>query len=437
LSRIILKYNQILTKLPIKARLTDMQQDQNTHISKVAIVHDFFFQNGGAECVVEKLLEIYPNADIYTSIFVPSKFTNKPLLTKTYTERRIYVTWLQGLFEINKGFLLRYFKHFFWLYPLVMRFVVVRNYDLVIISSTDCAKQIRVQNDTKKIPNLSNIPKIIHYCHTPTRYLHGLMTTQDQQNLSRIQKILMPLFVFWLRKLDLNSVSYLNSKNCIWVANSLFIQQTITKIYQTKSTVIYPPVEIDKFLSLPKTCSDQEYYLCHGRISFHKRIDLAILSCLELGKNLKISGTAGLPSQITELQNIVDNYVKNNPAKANLIQFLGRTTDDQAIKLISGCKAFLFPGKEDFGIAPIEILASGTPIIAYKDGGALEYISEGQNNEQKNKAQNGIFFNTQNVKSLCDAIVKFEKITIWNELDIRNSALPYSDSEFEKKFLEL
>ena len=393
---------------------------------KTAIVHDFFYQNGGAECVVEKLLELYPEADIYTSIFVPSKFQNNLNLGLAHTQNRIFTSPVQGLFEFHNGFLLRFFKHFFWLYPLAMRMMKVSDYDLVIISSTDCAKQIRVHN----------IQKLIHYCHTPTRYLHGLMTSQDQQNLSKIQRLLMPLFVFWLRWLDLDAVRYLNQNNCIWVANSSFIQQSIKTVYQTNSVVIYPPVEIDKFLKIERNYQktdevEDSFYLCHGRISFHKRIDLAILACLKLNKKLKISGTAGLPKQLSQLQKIVDDQVAIDPNKAGLITFLGRTTNEQVVELVGNCRVFLFTGKEDFGIAPIEILAGGVPIIAYQKGGALEYIKEGIN---------GVFFVEQTMESLCEAIFRFEKISVttgWNTEQIKNSSKTFGDQIFLNKIQEI
>ncbi len=393
---------------------------------KTAIVHDFFYQNGGAECVVEKLLELYPEADVYTSIFVPSKFQNNPNLSLAYSQNRIFTSVLQGLFEFHNGFLLRFFKHFFWLYPLAMRMMKVSDYDIVIISSTDCAKQIRV----------SNIQKLIHYCHTPTRYLHGLMTPQDQQNLSKSQRLLMPLFVFWLRWLDLDAVRYLNQNDCIWVANSSFIKQSIKTVYQTNSVVIYPPVEIDKFLKIERNYQktdevEDSFYLCHGRISFHKRIDLAILGCLYLNQKLKISGTAGLPKQMDQLQKIVNDQVAINPSKAGLITFLGRTTDEQVAGLIGDCKGFLFTGKEDFGIAPIEILAGGVPIIAYQKGGALEYIQEGIN---------GVFFVEQTLESLCEAMFRFEEIsttTGWNTELIRDSSKTFGDQIFLNKIQEI
>ena len=434
---------------------------------RVAVVHDFCFQYGGGEKVVEKFLEMYPEADLITSIFVPSKFTSSEIFTTFYNSNKIKITWLNGIFNWNNGFLLSYFKHFFWLYPLVMRSVILRDYDLVLISSTDCGKQIRFNNS----------PKILHYCHTPTRYLHGLVDS-DNYKIGFIQKFLLPIFVFLLRPLDLKAVEYLNSKKCIWVANSIFVQSLIKEVYDTDSVVVYPPIEVEKFLNLKRgdgsssvenegilkqvqddamgmssepensplegwqakpdgvICSVEEveilgsvssiepFYLCHGRISFHKRIDLAIRACLELGVHLKISGTSGLPKEMQDLQKIIDDYVVQFPAKKGLVELLGRTTNEQANELISTCKAFIFPGKEDFGIAPVEMLAAGVPLIAYQLGGALEYVREGVN---------GVFFNEQTVESLVKALLDFEKIKNWDYVKIRASSMSFDQNIFESK----
>ncbi len=393
---------------------------------KVAIVHDFFFQNGGAENVVEKLLEIYPNADIYTTIFVKSKFENKPLLTTAFAQNRIKTTWLQEFFYWKDGLALKYFKHFFWLYPIVMRFVTIKNYDLVVISSTDCAKQIRVKN----------VKKIIHYCHSPTRYLNGLVTETDHKNLGLIQKTVLPLFIYWLQKLDHNAVKYLNQNNCIWVANSQYIKTVIWDIYRTKSVVIYPPVEIQNYLDIQRQTPRkpqliQGFYLCHGRISFHKRLDLAIRACLKLNRRLIISGTSAMESQIRDLKKIVTDFEATHPMSNNLIQFLGRTTDEEIKTLMSECKGFLFPGKEDFGITPIEILAAGVPIIAYQAGGALEYTQDGVN---------GVFFDKQSVDSISVAITKFEEFDEnkhWNRSVIKETSKHFDERIFVKEVQKL
>jgi glycosyltransferase involved in cell wall biosynthesis len=396
--------------------LTDSSIHNNP---KVAIVHDFFFQNGGAENVVEKLLEIYPQATVFTSIFINSKFGNKPLLQQAFAQNRIRTTLLQHIFCWQNNLILRYFKHFFWLYPLAMCCVAVQNFDVVIISSTDCAKQIRVKN----------VKKLLHYCHSPTRYLNGLVTETDHRNLGFATRLVLPLFVFWLRKLDHNAVKYLNQQRCIWIANSKFIQTVIQDIYKTESVVIYPPVEIQNYLKIDRKSEfAEDFYLCHGRVSFHKRLDLAVLACLKLGRKLKISGTSALESQMNDLQKIVTDYEHHHPESKGLVEFLGRTSDQEVQVLLTQCRGFLFPGKEDFGITPIEVLAAGVPIVAYKAGGALEYIEDGVN---------GVFFDQQTVESVITGILRFESIQTWDITAIKNSSKPFSSQIFVDNITKL
>ncbi len=388
-------------------------------MTRVAIVHDFLFQNGGAEKVVDSLLEIYPSADVYTSFSTPEKFQSAINIKKAFDEKRVFNTVIQTLYNLkfkNQRVLAKFQKHLFWLYPVLMRLTTIKNYDLVIISSTDCAKQVRFRN----------CPKIIHYCHSPTRYLNGLVTEADHKSLPYLYRILIPIFKFFLKPLDQKAARYLNSVGCIWVANSIFIQQTIKQIYNTDSVVIYPPIELEKFLPLIRKISITEpFFLCHGRISFHKRLDLAIGACLELGIKLKISGVSGMIEQMNDLKNQVDDYVSKNPEKAGLVEFLGRTSEKQYFNLLETCSAFLFPGKEDFGITPIEVLASGVTVIAFGEGGALEYIKNGEN---------GVLFKEQTINSLKNAILKFQeldKTNNWKIDKIKNSSKDFSTEKFQ------
>jgi glycosyltransferase involved in cell wall biosynthesis len=388
----------------------------------VVIVHDFLFQYGGAEKVVEKWLEMYPKAVIYTSFCIPEKFTSSPTFSKAFDEKRIRTSFAQHIFGIKdqtgSSRFIRFQKHFFWLYPLAMRFVKIKNADIVLISSTDCAKQVR----------LENCKKIIHYCHSPTRYLNGLTTETEHASLSLVYRIFLPFFTWWLRLLDQNSVAYLTRKSAIWISNSRYIQKTIRDVYHVDSQVIYPPIELTNFLDNPRQSAQNEFYLCHGRISFHKRLDLAINSCLRLGKKLKISGISALDKQMDDLKKIVSDYEKEYPKSKGLVEFLGRTSDEEALVLMGSCKAFLFPGKEDFGITPIEMLASGVPLIAYQAGGALEYVQDGVN---------GVFFPEQSVESMSEAITKFETNFTTDTAKIKQTSLPFDESAFRKQISDL
>ncbi len=393
---------------------------------KVAIVHDYLFQFGGGEKVVESWLRMYPQADLWTSFFVETKFTDSPVIQQAYLDHRLKTTWLQFWFGTRKvgtttklGWLNKYTKHFFWLYPLVMFCLTIQNYDLVIISSTYPAKYVK----------LKNCRQIIHYCHSPTRFLHGLVTEVDHQTIPLIYRLVLPLFKLVLKYFDLYAARKLNKQGTVWLTNSKNTQALVEQIYQTTSQVIYPPVQIEHFLSLPKRTNYQDpYYYYFGRISFHKRLDLAILACLELGRKLFITGVSAFPLEMEKLQKIVTDFEQKNPDRVGLIKFLGRSSNQERDQLLSGCRAMLFPGKEDFGIAPIEALASGTPVIAYQAGGALEYIQH---------TKNGILFQEQTVENLKSAILLFESQSQWDEAFTRNSTTKFSEASFQQQFAQV
>lgn len=282
--------------------------------------------------------------------------------------------------------------------------------------------------------------KIIHYCHSPTRYLHGLVTELDHKSLPLIFRLFLPIFIFLLRPFDLQAVKRLNRQNTIWFGNSRFIQSTIKEIYHTDAGVLYPPTELEHFWNLAKkTDLKNPFYFYFGRISFHKRVDLIVQACLETNRRLLICGTSALPEHMKNLQKLVSDWeVKNG--QQNLIIFLGRLSDSERDKYLSQARAFLFPGKEDFGIAPVEALASGTPVIAYKAGGALEYVQELIYRDGKIQKQgNGLFFETQTVESVKNALDKFEEIPIqtWQEEFIRNSVREFSSQNFESKIRKI
>jgi glycosyltransferase involved in cell wall biosynthesis len=389
---------------------------------KITIIHDFLFQFGGAEKIIEDWLEIYPTAEVLVSFIIPEKFLSSKNISKAIQEGRVKTTLIQKLFDLKSSSGSRYFenfqKHLFWLYPLMMRLQKVQNQDLVLIQSTDCAKQVKLYNNSLSY----------HYCSSPTRYLHNLITETDHKSLPWYLRVFIPLFTFFLKKFDIQGAKNLQLNNTVWLANSEFIQATIWDVYQIKSEVLYPPVNINKFLSNPRTVNTQNsYYLYHGRISFHKRIDLAILACLKLNKKLKISGVSASLSLTASLKNLVKQAENQDPSKVGLIEFLGRTTDKEYLDLLSFSQGFIFPGKEDFGISPVEVLASGVPVIAYEAGGALEYI--------KNKV-NGIFFKEQTVESLVQAISEFEKID-FDENTIKGTCLKFDEKEFKNYFKNL
>jgi glycosyltransferase involved in cell wall biosynthesis len=376
-------------------------------MSKIAIVHDYLHQYGGAEKCLESWLKEYPEADIYTSIFTPENFETSKEITEAYKDGRIKTTKLQFF----QPFLKRFFKHFFWLYPIFMWFMWIKDCDLVFVSSTFCGKYVKFKN----------CQKIIFYCHTPTRFLHNLTTETDYKSLNPVLQFLIPFFKFPLKYLDLRAIEYLKDNNVQFVANSNYIKTTIKDIYKTDSVVIFPPTDLQKFFEVQRKPENiQDFYFYFGRISFHKRIDILVKACQKLDKRLIVAGGSPLKQEIENLKKTAGNNPK--------IQFLGRISDDEIKNYLSKCKAFLFAGKEDFGIAPVEALASGTPIIMYQAGGALEFVKPGVN---------GLFFADQNENSLAEAILEFEKKNDWNNEQIRETSKEFSEETFLAKFKEL
>lgn len=353
---------------------------------KVAIVHDYFHDLAGAEKVVESWLEIYPKADIYTAFFTPEKMKISQKLNNAWQENRVFTTFEQKIFKDEKN--LKWFKIFFWLHPILMSFLTIKNYDLVLISSVYCGKN----------PKFLNNRKIIHYCHSPARFLYrGMETELNHEKFHPFLRFVLKPIKFILRKIDQKASQNLIKIGAKWLVNSEYNRGVIAQIYGAKAEVCYPKIEWEKFIKNErKVEKENPFFLYYGRIVHIKRPDLAIKTCLKMGKRLVLSGNFGTPEYEKELKNLV-----KNDKNGHLITFLGRISLQENLKLFEKCEAMLFPGREDFGIAPVELLFAGVPVIAYKKAGALEYIKDGEN---------GVFFDEQNEKSLQNGIERFEKL---------------------------
>jgi len=384
---------------------------------KVAISHDYLFQFGGAEKCVENWLKIYPQADIYTSFSLPHKFDSSPEISRAFKENRVKNSLANLLFKIP--WMVKFQKHLFWLYPLTMSLFNLKNYDLVIVSATYCGKNVRIEK----------AKKILFYCYTPTRFLWKLVTEVDQKNINPDLRFLIPIFLWPLRLNDQRAIKYLQQRGAVFIGISNYIQDLIQQKYNQKAIVIYPPVDTEQFLKLPRNEDTKDpFYVYFSRISFHKRLDLAIISCLELGKKLKIIGESSFLPEKIKLQKIISDYEEIHPESKGLVEFLGRLPDQDRNDVLSKAKAMLFTPKEDFGIAPVEAQAMGCPVIAFKAGGALEYVTEGVN---------GTFFAEQTVDSLKKAILDFEKITNWDTAKIKQSSTKFSNHSFQQEFKDL
>lgn len=334
---------------------------------KVAIVHDWLTSMGGAEPVVLELLKIFPDAPVYTSVYDKEKMT-------AFKDVDVRTTYLQ---ERLPKFLR--FKHTLW--PVARAYAFrkldLSEFDIIISSSSAEAKAVR-----KTRPGQIHIS----YIHTPIRYYWSHYDEFRKEfsfgPLTLFIRPFIPLFVKWMRKKDLESVKDID----VFIANSEVTQARIKKYYKKPSTVIHPPVNVSRFT--PPPSSKREGYVVWGRHVPYKRFDLAIEACNQLGYKLTVMGSGVDTERLKSLA-------------GPTIEFPGRVSDEELVERAHKAKAFLFPNEEDFGIAAVEAIASGTPVIAYKKGGALDIVQEGET---------GVFFSKQTPEALAKAIQEAEKI---------------------------
>lgn len=334
---------------------------------KIAIVHDWLTNMGGAEPVVLELSKLFPDAPIYTSVYDKKN-------TTAFTDKDVRTTYLQ---KILPSFI-RY-KHVLWpvLRAFAFRKLDMSEFDIIISSSSAEAKSVR-----KK-------PGAIHicYCHTPTRYYwshyHEFKREFNFGLLTPLIRPFIPFFVRWMRKLDEESIKGVD----VFIANSEVTKARIKKYYHRDSIVVYPPVDTKRFIG--KNDTGRSGYILWGRHVPYKRFDLAIEACNKLGLQLTVAGTGPDSERLKKLA-------------GPTVTFVGRVPDEELVRLAHKAKAFLFPNEEDFGISAVEALAAGLPVIAYKKGGALDIVEEGVS---------GVFFEQQTVESLFLAIEKFETST--------------------------
>lgn len=364
---------------------------------KIAIVHDYLKEYGGAERVVEAMLEIWPNTPVYTTIFLP-EFAGPH---RTRVEKwNIKTSFLQ-----NIPFKSKLVSMFRFTAPLVFSLMDLTEYDVVIVSSAG----------TYTSPNFVRMNKnstLICYYHTPPRYLYGYPVANDWRN-NIFRKILLKLGqipMFFLRILDKKAAQIPDYV----LANSKEVAGRIKRLYKRDATVIYPPVEIPR---IPNSIKKEDYYLVGSRVSRHKGHDIAIKAFTKLGYPLKIFGG-------TFASYGLDQFKKD--AGPN-IEFLGEISEPEKLKLMTYAKVFVYPSEaEDFGIVPVEAMAVGTPVIALGQGGPLETIVDGKT---------GIFFKERTSESLIEAVKKFEKMK-FNSLDCINQAKKFSKERFKKEMLQ-
>lgn len=328
---------------------------------RVAIVHDALCVAGGAERVALWMLEAFPEAKFFTSVYLPNN-TFAGFMTKS-----INALPNSGFVKSEKQFKLSYL---YWLSQIQK--IDFSNFDLVLSSSTYLAKYIKVPKGVKHIS----------YLHAPFRLLW-------KPNSYYSSSLPIPIFLMPLIKLLLPRLrSWDKQKTGLLqtiVTNSQNMQREISNVYDRDSSIIYPPVDIDAY---PVQEKIDDYYIIVGRQISHKKFDIVIEACNRLNKHLVVVGDG--PERIS-LQKIA----------GPTISFLGRLSDTELKEVLSKSRALIFPSHEDFGIVPVEAQACGVPVIAYGEGGALETVNE---------YVSGVFFKEQTAHSLMEKIVEFEKL---------------------------
>jgi glycosyltransferase involved in cell wall biosynthesis len=401
---------------------------------KAALVHDYIKEYGGAERVLEALHEIYPDAPVYTSVFMP-EFLGPH--RERFRNWDIRTSWLQYL-----PFRHKLISPFRLIAPFVFGQFDLSGYDVVITSATGAYFPNLVRKITRNF-ELGTKKRdgvvLICYCHTPPRYLYGYATARDWKK-NRVFAVLGGVANHFLRMVD-----FAGSKRVdFYIANSREVASRIEKFYRREARVIYPPIDIvnSKFQILLQEdyllrrgvnskqtqnsklkIQKKGYYLTGGRLARAKHTDLIVRACQELGVRLKVFGREFGGNATPSMLN--DKWPMLN---GKGIEFLGEVSDEEKMELMRNARGFIFAGEdEDFGIVPVEAMSCGTPVIAYKSGGVLETVIEGET---------GVFFGELSAGSLKEAMqrfeaVKFDRHVIWKRTE------RFSKERFKKEIREL
>lgn len=377
-------------------------------VLKIAIVHDYIKEFGGAERVLEALCEIYPEAPIYTAFCDKSSTAYE-----RFKNRKIIQSWAAQI-----PFFPKLASPLRFLTPLIWGSFNFSDYDLVISSASWYVTKGFGTNQSLE----GRKPVEICYCHTPPRWLYGYNTSINFQKFL-IVRLYAKIVGSFIRNYDFKRAQKVN----YFIANSKEVQARIKKFYQRDSTVIYPPVSLSDVRFKTKDLG-KDYYFIVSRIVGAKGLDLAVEAAVKEGFSLKIAGSPA--GYYFEHDKLLKKAEDDNPERKpkGKVEFLGQVTDEELAKLYKGAKAFLALAKdEDFGITPVEAMLSGTPVIAFNGGGYKETVIDGKT---------GILFNDYSVNGLIEAIKKFEKAKI-NSKDCIEQAQKFSKERFKKEIKEV
>lgn len=369
---------------------------------KIALAHDWLNQMGGAENVLEQMVDVYPGAPVFTTIYAPD------LMPQVYRQWDIRPTWLNRAPAIH-----HHHQPYLPFYPPAVTSMDFSGYDVIL------------SNKSGFIHGLRHTGRQLHvcYCLAPTRYVWDYEGYAGREGFGRWLGVVVGPMIRHLRRWDFQVAqpAFTHPQSSPerekdrrqgvdhFIAISTEIQSRIKKYYQRDSVVIYPPVDTDHFR--PATGQPAgDYYLIVSRLIPYKRIDLAVQALSRLKRRLIIIGDGRDRGQLEKMA-------------GPTVEFKGRLPGEDVAEFMAKCRAFLFPGFEDFGITPLEAQAAGRPVIAFNRGGALDTVIEGET---------GLFFREQSVEALIEAIEQFEQLS-FDPAAARANAKRFSIERFRRE----
>lgn len=355
---------------------------------KVALVHDYIKEYGGAERVVRVLADMFPQAPIYTAFRVKGSTADR-----YFSDRKIIESFLAPILKIGK-----LYSPLRFLAPVIWKSFDLSEYDLVIISSS-----WYITRGFKIGPKTT----VVDYCHTPPRWLYGYETSVGFTKYWPV-KIYAAVIGHFMRLYDCKTAQDAN----FWIANSQNVADRIKKFYRKDSVVIYPPVDVENIIKQTDKVKKEDFYLIASRLVGAKGIEEAVKIAKKLNIKLKIVGEA---HGFSDVKKEVEKVAGNN------IELLGRVDDSSLYKLYAKAKAFLALARdEDFGMTPVEAQAAGTPVIAFNGGGFRESVIDGKT---------GILINNTDISSIKNALVRLKKLK-WDKKTLQENARKFSKERF-------
>jgi glycosyltransferase involved in cell wall biosynthesis len=350
--------------------------------ARLALVHDWLNQRGGAEDVLEALKEFFPHAPLYTSMYWRNG------MPAVYRRWDIHTTWMDRLPGIY-----RHHQPYLPLYPLAFDRLDLSGYRLVLSNKSGFCHGVRVGPDTLHVC----------YCLTPTRYVWSYEAYAAREALPPVLGWVLRPLISRLRRWDYAAAQRVDH----FIAISTEIQARIKQQYRREATIIHPPVDTGRFSPVER---HESFFLIVSRLVPYRRIDLAVHAFNQLGLPLLIAGSGRDRAALEEMA-------------ADNITFLGYVPDAELSDLFARCRAYILPGSEDFGIAPVQAMAAGRPVIAYAAGGALDTVIPGET---------GLYFREPTSQSLAAAVQAFDD-ACFDPAHIRHHAQQFDKSVFEGK----